>query len=523
MHELIQQAVTVLRGMWQWRWLGLAVAWIVGIVAAGVVFVLPNQYEASARIWVDTQSVLKPLMSGLAVQPNVDQQIGMLSRTLINRPNMEKLVRMADLDLSIKSKEEQEALIDRLMKTLEIKGLGRDNLFTLAFRDPEPEKAKRVVQSLTSIFVESSLGNKRRDTDTARQFIEDQIKIYEGKLTEAENRLKEFKLKNLSSGTGDGKDAFGRIGELELAMNQARLALREAEQSRDAIRQQLASESPNLPLPQDAKGEATVPEIDARLDALKKNLDLLLQRYTDKHPDVAGTRRVIAELEAQKRDELAARKAAEKSAPAAPVAPAATNPVYQKLKMSLAEAEATVASLRTRVAEHEARYARFKASINMMPEIEAEYAQLNRDYDINKKNYETLVSRRESAAISGQMDQSAAIAEFRLIDPPRVSPQPVAPNRLLLVALALAGALAAGLAASFAASQIRPSVPDAFTLRELTGLTVLGTISYFVSEPLRRKERRSKIAFIGGLASLVIAFGIVIAFVFITGSRAVIA
>ena len=70
---------------------------------------MPDLYEASARIYVDTQSVLKPLMQGLAVQPNVDQQVMILSRTLISRPNVEKLVRMADLDLDAKTKADQDA------------------------------------------------------------------------------------------------------------------------------------------------------------------------------------------------------------------------------------------------------------------------------------------------------------------------------------------------------------------------------------------------------------------------------
>ena len=100
--------------------------------------------------------------------------------------------------------------------------------------------------------------------------------------------------------------------------------------------------------------------------------------------------------------------------------------------MALAEAEATVASLQTRVAEYEARQARLKDSAKLVPQIEAEYSQLNRDYDIMKKNYETLVARRESAELSGEMEATGSVADFRLIDPPRASPQPVAPNRLLL-------------------------------------------------------------------------------------------
>ena len=523
MHDLVHQALTVLRGMWLWRWTGLAVAWLVGIGAALVILSMPNQYEASARIWVDTQSVLKPLMSGLAVQPNVDQQISILSRTLINRPNMEKLVRMADLDHSVKSKQEQDRLIDSLMNTLQIKSLGRDNLFTLAFRDPVPSKAQRVVQSLASIFVESSLGSKRRDTDSAKQFIEEQIKIYEGKLTEAENRLKEFKLRNLSLKTGDGRDAFSRIGELEQAMNQARLELREAENSREALKRQLSGEAPMLPGEGAASSptEPRVPEIDGRLDALKKNLDALLQRYTDQHPDVLGTKRIIADLEDQRRKELAARKAAEAAKPVTgPLATSATNPVYQKIKIALAEAEANVASLQARVAEYDGRYARFKSSLRIMPEIEAEFAQLNRDYDVHKKNYETLVSRRESATISGQMEASSAMAEFRLIDPPRVSPQPVAPNRPLLFVLALVGALAAGAAVSFLADQIRPAFADAKTLRDVTGLPIVGTVSLIVSEPLKRRERRGVVGFVTALGALLGAYGTVIAFTLLTASRA---
>src|ERR671912_2394419 len=140
MDLVIRQALSTLRAMWQWRWIGVLVAWAVGIVAAVVVMRMPDQYEASARIYVDTQSVLKPLMAGLAVQPNVDQQVYMLSRTLISRPNVAKLVRMADLDHGITTKEEQDNLIDQLLRTLVLANNG-NNVYTVAYQDKEPNKA----------------------------------------------------------------------------------------------------------------------------------------------------------------------------------------------------------------------------------------------------------------------------------------------------------------------------------------------------------------------------------------------
>ncbi|MFB1029831.1 MAG: Wzz/FepE/Etk N-terminal domain-containing protein, partial [Thauera sp.] len=172
MEELVTQITSYLRGMWRYRWWGMALAWIVGVVAGLVIYQMPDKYESSARVYVDTQSVLRPLMAGLDVQPNIDQQITMLSRTLISRPNVEKLINMADLDLGVNTTEEREALITRLSRDLRIGSSDRNNLFMLSYADTRPERAQRVVQSLLSLFVESGLGGKRQDADAARRFIE---------------------------------------------------------------------------------------------------------------------------------------------------------------------------------------------------------------------------------------------------------------------------------------------------------------------------------------------------------------
>ncbi len=518
MDEIIRQAITILRGMWKHRWLGLGVAWIVGALSVVVVLRIPDKYEASARIYVDTQSILKPLMSGLAIEPNIDQQIMVLSRTLISRPNIEKLVRMADLDLNITSKQAQEALVDTLMKELTIKSTSRDNLYTLAYSDAQPERAKKVVQSLVSIFVESSLGDKRKDTDSAIKFIDDQIQAYQKKLEDAENRLKEFKLKNIALQTGDGKDYFGRMSEISAVLASSKLELREAENSRDALKRQLVGEEPVLlpDSPEVVTSAISIPELDGRIDALKRNLDGLLQRFTEQHPDVIGTRRMINELEEQKRAEIVARQ---KMAPSSPASLTNTNPVYQQLKVSLAENEANIASLSVRVAEYQARYDQLKDSVKMIPQIEAELTQLNRDYDVNKKNYESLVARRESATMSGEMDSSTASVDFRLIDPPRVAPQPVSPNRLLLLPLTLVLAVAAGFAVPFAASQIRPVLFDARALREITGLPLLGTVSRKMEESLKLKMKKDLRRFIAATGSLFVAYGAGIGLLVFLGLR----
>lgn len=510
MEELLRQVRLVLRGMWLHRWLGLLVAWGVGLAAGVAVFVMPDKYEATARVFVDTDSVLRPLMAGLTVPANTEQQIAMLSRTLISRPNVEKLIRMADLDLGITSPSQKEALIEEVTQSLSIKSVGRDNLYTLGYRDTDPERARKVVQALTTIFVESSLGDKRSDTDSARKFIDEQIAIYQKKLEEAENRLKQFKLQNIEVGLDRDGGAGGRLSELSAQLNQARLELREAENSRDAIKRQLAGEEPVLlPDTPGLESSISIPDIDGRIDAQKRNLDALLQRYTEQHPDVIGTRRIIKDLEEQKLKEIAARKKAAAANPAAAAVNA--NPAYQQMKIALAEAEATIAALRVRVAEYQSRYASAVGKLKLLPEVEAEYAQLNRDYDIHKKNYDSLIQRREQASISEGMTDVASVADFRLIDPPRASRTPVGPNRIVLLSLALLASLATGLAASFAASQLRPTFFDTRTLREIAGLPLLGSVSTIVTPADRQREKKDGVRFGAGLGLFVLLYGLAIA------------
>jgi polysaccharide chain length determinant protein (PEP-CTERM system associated) len=521
MQEIVQQLLATVRGMWKFRWAGVAVAWTIAAIGTVVVWRVPDQFEASARIYVDTDSILKPLMSGLAVQPNVEQQINMLSRTLLSRPNLEKLIRMADLDLKSESKGDQEQLLEKLGKGIEIRTAGGVNLYTMNYRDVEQDKAKRVIQSMVSIFVESGLGASRKDTDSAKTFLSEQIKTFEAKLEEAESRMKEFRLKNLDRQSADGKDAATRLGEVASQLEAARLLLREAEKARDAAKRQLAevrgaggkpnnSGLPDLLAPRANAGAApaanvATPEIDSRIDGLKRNLDGLLQRYTDQHPDVVQTRRLIADLEQQKKREVEElqRKAAAAPQPAALPGGPTDSLAAQELTRMLATAEVQVASIQARVDEFGGRYAALRESLKTAPQVEAEAAQLNRDYAITKKNYEDLVARRQSAVMSGELDVASGMAEFRLIDPPRVAPKPVSPNRLLLLPAVLVASLAAGLFAAFAASQLRPTFGSADELRTKTGLPLLGVVTMLTTEIDRRRARMSLFRFVGASGGLV--------------------
>jgi polysaccharide chain length determinant protein (PEP-CTERM system associated) len=518
MSSFIPQLKETLRGMWQGRWMGLAVAWFTAVAGTTFVFLTPDKYEATARVYVDTQSVLKPLLQGLTVQPNVQQEVAILSRTLISRPNLHKLVRMTDLDLKVKTTEEREKLIDSLARAVYIKGVG-PNLYIIGFADPQRSQATRVVQSLLSIFVESGLASKSRDSGQARRFIEEQIKAYEQRLTEAENRLKEFKLQNMDVNAAEGRDFFSNMATVTQGLREARLLLEEAQKSRDALKQQMSDEGDRPPqliggLTEEGPAVAT-PQLDTRLAMLNKNLDTMLLRYTDNHPDVVNTRRIIKEVEAQREEELARlTEQLEKRRRGTASNPSGGNAVYPQLKLAMAESEAQLARMQARVRDHEKRLAQLRAKARSVPEREAQFTQLNRDYAIQKQNYDALVTRRESALMSGAVEAATGVADFRIIDPPQVAPNPVAPNRKMLIPMALLASLLAGLAASYLFSLVHPTFHDNRSLKRVAQRPVLGAVSLMPHPAVLAKRRRRGLLFFGGVSGLAATYTAAIALIF---------
>ena len=499
MAEITATLLNFLKAIGKYRWYAVAISWTIAVIGWAVVMRLPNQYEASARVYVDTQSILKPLLSGMTTLPNLDQQVVFMRRTLISRPNVEKLMRMVDLDVKAKDTKEHEKMVDDLVSKIKIAGTERDDIYTITYTAENPKLGKDIVASLLTIFVEGSFGGKKQDSEKAVQFIDDQIKSYEEKLSAAENQLKEFKIKNMGLLPREGGGDFsGQLIQATDQLSQARLELAEAEQARNAIRRQISGEPSKTGKPGDIEIPVTDPELENRIATAQKNLDALRLQYTEQHPDIVANRRLLDQLLAQKAD-----LSKQKKRSADPGA--GYSPMLQQLSVSLSQAEAHVASMRTRVDEYSARVARLRTQSGLVPEVEAQLAQLNRDYQVNKDNYQKLLERRESARLSGDLSSATDMLTFRVIDPPTVPTQPTGPNRLRLFSLVFAAALVAGVAVAFLMSQLRPTFLSQASLREVTGLPVLGSIgmNWTAEQTVRRKRRLAALG-----VSVLVLFGV---------------
>ena len=466
MQEIFDTVISFIRALLRFKWVVLIVACVISIIGWAFVYQMNDQYEAKARVLVDNNRVLAPLLKGIAIQPDVNQRIQLMSRMLLSRPNLERLARMTDLHVNAVTDYERELMLNKLGRDVRLSGVRNNpSLYNVSYTHSDPVLAKRMVQALITVFIETTIGDERKDSESAQVFLDQQIRLYEKRLALAEKRLSDFKRENSGKMPGE---AGGYYQRLELARSQesaARLELRETSNRRDDLQRQLAREPATL-----SEGSLVgMSPLEVEIAQQKSELSTLLVQYTERHPKIAQLRESIIDLERRKVEGAAV--GGEGSIIKV------SNPVHEEIRKLLTESTARVAELEVRVQEYERQKRELNDTVDSIPRVEAELAQLDRDYTIVKGQYETVLERRESARLSEQVEQNADDVEFRVIDPPFVPSRPSGPNKLLLSGAGFVASVGAGAAIAFALSLLFPVFYNASTVAKQTGRSILGSVS----------------------------------------------
>jgi len=509
MHEQLTQQLTqiygYLHGMWRYRWSALVIAWIVAFLGWTLVYAVPDRFSVKTVVYVDTSSVLKPLLKGLAVETDTRDELRIMTRMLLSRDNLLSVARGADLDLQVDSTKEKEALLAHLTKAIKINGTdrgargARNNVYEIRYASDSANRSYLVVSQLLNTMIENTLKSTRTDTASAQKFLDSQIATYEERLSQAEQKLADFKKENVGFMPNERGNFYTRLQRAEDSVEATASALRLAEHRFAELNRQLEGESPIL------GSNSYQSENAKKIDLYQEQLDLLLNQYTDQHPDVRALQAVIEEL---------------KTAPdTARVSPSYTagggemtefNPVYQEVKIELSKAGVEIELLKAQLEEQEATVNKLRESIDVIPEVEAKLTKLNRGYEVTKQRYLELVERREAAQLAQSADKSSSDIDFRIIEPPIMPTEPSSPNRTLFLGGAFLASLVAGIAWSFLRYILQPAFTDLAQLGSATGRPVLGSVSLYLSPPIRLRRRLQLSTFVLATFMLLVALGAVI-------------
>jgi polysaccharide chain length determinant protein (PEP-CTERM system associated) len=506
MEELVDKLRDDIRGSWRFRWVAVSVAWAVALAGWSAVFLMPDIFEASARVFVDTRTTLNQVTQGLAVESNVDTQIARVRQSLIGGPQLEKVAREAKVEPRAGATPQKvKEFYDEVRKRIHITGsTTRDSatggVYLLTYRDRDRKRAIRLVSRLTDAFVENTTGGKREGSEQAQRFLVEQLKDYEDRLAGAEHRLAEFKKTNVGLMPGVQGDYFSRLQAEIDQVDKAKAALNLAARRRDELQRQLRGEAPVLSVaPPAIAGAGASSDIASRIRETQAKLDEMLLRFTDKHPDVIALRQTLADLSARQQAQIEALHRGDAGA-AAEIGLAA-NPVYQNIQLQLNQANVEIATLNAEIAGRQRKIDGLRERVNTAPEVEADLARLNRDYEVTRASYQALLERLEKARLSEQAEETGVV-RFEIIDPPAASFTPVAPKRTLLLLGVLVLALGAGGGLAYLLHLLRSVFSNTRQLQALSGRPVIGWVSMVGPEDHKANQRRGVLSFAAATSML---------------------
>jgi polysaccharide chain length determinant protein (PEP-CTERM system associated) len=475
-----------IRGAWRFRWVALACALVIAVVGWTIVFALPDRYAAEARVFVDTRTALKPALQGLTIDQNVDAQINYVRQSLLEGPQLEQIATDTGVLPPAGTVDERTRstilgkFSNRVILTAVSAGNQGDDrntagmVYGFQYMEPNRERALKVVDTLLNTFVREILGGKREGSEQAQNFLQAQIKDYEQRLSVAEDKLANFKKRNVGLMPSDQGGYFAQLQKETDDEKKTETELSIAVSRREELNKQLHSESV---VSAAGTGTSTTNggggDTLSRIQATQAKLDELLLKYTDQHPDVIATRSTLAELKQRRTVELESLRQGDAGAIA--TSGAGKNPVYQSMQLELNKVDVEIAALRREVAQHQSTVADLRQHLNSAPQVEAEFQQLNRDYDVNKAQYTALLESYQKARLGERADNAGSV-RFEVVLPATAPMLPAWPHRMSLLALIWLGSLAAGAAAAYGLHVMRPIVSSVHAVNAMTEFPVLGAV-----------------------------------------------
>jgi polysaccharide chain length determinant protein (PEP-CTERM system associated) len=476
---------------------------------------MPDIYQANSRVFVDTRTAVKSVVQGLTLDQDVNSQLNLVRQSLLSHPQLEPVAQKIGLiDRRTMNQEQIVQAVGGMRARVELgvtsAGESGDreagSIYSIQYKDPSRERALQVVEILQTNLIENTLGGKREGSEGAQKFLTDQIRELEARLRASEDRLAEFKRSNVGVMPAESGGYFQRL-QLEMdAVTKTQTALGVATSRRNELSRQLRGDMPiaaasgsSFSGQQSGGSSGTGGDTMSRIKETQARLDELLLRFTDKHPDVVAARENLIQLKARRVAEVEALKRGDPGAIAA--SGVGANPVYQSIQLALNQTDVEIASLRRELSGHQAKVAELRNNLDTMPQVEAEFARLNRDYDVTKANYTALVERLEKSRLGEEASTSGSV-RFDVIEPPHAEFKPVSPKRALLVLGILFVAIGIGCGIAFLLHTLRPVFTSVKSLAETTGLVVLGAVSMVWLEQHKLARRKSYIRYaiaIGGL------------------------
>jgi len=525
LHEVFQQLKTIAYGIWRKRWYMLITAWIISLLGWGLISTMPYKYEAHARIFIDADTILQYIVKNLGVEVDTTRKVDAVRRTLVTRPNLEKIIRRSDyLDRLANNEALLSDMVSRLQRDIRVIPL-EEGEYRIQYEIDDKrlsdkqraEVAKNVVNALVSFFMERGNSGGSSDVRQGQEFLEQNIRGVRERLTAAETAHAKFKQDNIDY-IGGNTNFLSRLESAKNELRQTRNQIAEFKVSEQTFVDQLANVPATIKESRSARsagqGGSRDP-LEERLSELQKKMDgLRILGFRDRHPDVVNVARQIdsvkLEIEQQQADVAAELQGSASTGKSSNLTIETPNRLYEELMREKFQITAQIKALEQRESEQRNLVDELDEKAKRVPEIEAEEKQLQRDYELISETYDDLQKEKRDLDLRADVEGADETISFKLVEPPVTPKKPSGPNRILFMSATLVGALIGGVGIALVLSQLRPVIITVEQLKSNFDLPVLGNVSRSLSDQESRQKNIDMLTFAGLGVLLFVVFALFI-------------
>jgi len=487
------------------RWYLLVPFFAGWLVVWGVGWFLPSVYRSGTLILVEQPTVSKDLVASTA-GADLQDRLDSIQQQIRSRTRLLRVIDHLNLYAAERAKHvSDDALVDKMNKALDIelvRAPGKDELtaFNIYFSADNPATAQQVTTELTNILISENLEIGQVNAENTTKFLDSQLEEARKSLADQEEKVREFKDHYLGELPGQLQSNLQILSGLQAQLQAEQDALGRAKQQ-NAYFESLISQYQGLARavkPGNSNSNSMgLPALDQELERLRAQLADLSSRYTDQHPDVRKVKEQIAKNEKMK-EQLTAELQAKAADPQVGGSTGATTDYaagreagpMMEVQSQLKANQIEISNRQHSIADLEAKINEYQARLNRAPVREQELADLTRDYDQSRTNYDSLLGKRNQSLLATNLNKSQEGQNFRMIDPPSLPTKPFSPNRFKLSLAALGVGLALGLGITLGAEFFDDRVYDEKQFQALIPVDVMAEIPPLPTAEEEKGQRR---------------------------------
>jgi succinoglycan biosynthesis transport protein ExoP len=435
------------------RWWVMAPLFLFGFVAFGVAHFWPEKYCSEALILVEQQKVPE-----LYVTPNVvtdlQDRLQSMTQQILSRTRLQKFIEQFNLYGDSRQHTNIDEVVDQMRKDIRIELVEaprrQDELtaFRISFLYSGARVAQQITNELTSLFIDENLQSRGQQSVGTTSFLENQLEQARQDLAQQEQQLREYKIRFIGELPEQEQSTLQMLGGLQSQLEADSSAVERAEQERiylESMQSEYLTLQDSTVSTDGNTAASPLATADATIRDLHKQLTDMEAKYTTRHPDVEKLRDQIADWEKS-------RKQLEQKADTASSKGDSTNTATTSKSIPLAEVESRLKVNKAEIDDYQesakklrGRIDDIESRLNLTPLREQQLAEVNRNYENSKQNYQSLLQKKMQSELATNLEKRQQGEQFRIIDPPNLPLKPSEPNRLEIITIGWALGLCVGL------------------------------------------------------------------------------